>query len=106
MLELRGVPMRADKLVDSYLRRTSLAREAAVQDGQFSMQIKWLRDVLHMLDIAMEDEGVPPETRERVLRVALYGSLENPMDALDRERATAARIEQMKSIVPRHWPLG
>lgn len=71
-------PTRADEIVNGYLRRSASSEEAYHRDAQYHMQIKWLRQALLVLDLTMDDEGVPEETRIRVLRAVLYGTAEDP----------------------------
>jgi hypothetical protein len=53
---------------------------AARTDPQYNAQWKWLMRMLETADMAMEDEGIPRESRERVIRTILYGA-PDPVEA-------------------------
>jgi hypothetical protein len=72
----------------SYLSRSG-GREMFAKDPAYRMHMQVMRDWLHQLGIVLEDEGVPDELAERIIRGVLYGS-PNVADAeqrlLDREK--------------------
>jgi hypothetical protein len=49
-------------------------RRAYLEDPQHHWQMTWLRRMLDVIDMAMEDEGVDERSRERVIRTVLYGA--------------------------------
>jgi len=59
---------------ERYQRRMSGAGKAASTDPMYQFQTTWLRSMLDLADMVMEDEGVPPDVRRRVVRGVLYGS--------------------------------
>lgn len=65
-----------DEIVHRYLSRMPGAREAYHHDPAYHSQIKFMRSVFIGVDMAMEDEGVPVETRRRVLRSVMFGAPE------------------------------
>ena len=69
-------------LVESYQQRTGQPRDRH-RDAAYSYQWAVLRDMLARLEVILDDEGVPRETAERVLRCLLYGS-PSVVDADDR----------------------
>ncbi|MEK6443596.1 hypothetical protein [Pseudonocardia sp. T1-2H] len=91
---------RVKEIVDGYLRRYPGARQANHEDAEFAMTTKLLFRILSMVDIAMDDEGVPAETRDRVLRMAMYGSVEDPV-AADRRRALREERVQLLATTTR-----
>lgn len=66
--------LRAVDVLDGYLRRFPNASEAYQGDARFHLEITHIKRILMLVDMAMEDELVPEETRLRVLRTALYGT--------------------------------
>ncbi len=98
--------MRTDDLLDSYLKRVPGSRDAINLDPQFSMQTKWLRRALRLLDIAMEDEGVPEHVRGRVLRVVCYGTAEDVADAQLRISTTSGVTPDSLDAPQRSTPPG
>jgi hypothetical protein len=87
--------MDTDDLIDEFLRDPN-AREMYEREPQFSMQVKWLKQMLHLFDAALDTEGIPPWMRNRVLRVVLRGSVEDPADARHRMLMTMARIQETR----------
>lgn len=74
----------ASRLPEDYQRRTGVPRDLAL-DGHYAYQWAVLRDLLSRLEVILDDEGIPRETAERVLRCLLYGS-PSPADAEQRMR--------------------
>lgn len=94
--------MTVDEIVDKYVRRMFGAGDAYRNDPLYHAQVKWLRRMLCVVDMAMDDEGVASDVRERVLRVTLYGSAGHPDEALDRVAERAQLAERMSREVK--WP--
>lgn len=83
----------ADSMFNSYMRRTGQLPIDGVQQFQHT----FLRDTLRRLEVAMQDEQVPPETITRVMRAVLYGApgeAEAEMRVKQQERLTKATMEQ------------
>lgn len=93
-------PKTAQYVVNDWLRRYPGADEAALTDGMYRWQLNILRSVLSLTDMALEDEGVPAEVRERVLRACMLGSAPQPVEAQERRRAEMERLEQLRTPPP------
>ncbi len=87
----RRTPVDVDGLIGRHLRRDRLAVRAYTGDALYSAQMRWLRAALILVDGVMDDEGIPAEVRERVVRCVLYGS-PDPADAVLRMDAAAATV--------------
>jgi hypothetical protein len=68
--------------VRSYFARSGRPHDQAL-DGYYRFEMALLRDMLDRLEIILDDEGVPRETAERVIRCMLYGA---PSPAAAEER--------------------
>lgn len=86
----------ADDVLSAYFERYGVAEKAYQLDPWTHAHIKWLNRTIAMMDIAMDDEGIPEETRRRVLRTVVYGSADDPQVALDR---MADQEEKIKSLM-------
>ncbi|WP_218976710.1 hypothetical protein [Kitasatospora sp. GP30] len=75
------------------------AEKAAAFDPIHHHLTHWLDQMLHLVDVVLEDEGVTTETRQRVVRGILYGS-PNPADAEMR----AAQRDQLADILEARPP--
>ncbi|HET9893678.1 MAG TPA: hypothetical protein VFQ44_01845 [Streptosporangiaceae bacterium] len=73
------MPERAQHLIDDYLARTGLPRDTTL-DAAYQLQWHYLRDMLHRLEVIMDDEQIPASTAGRIIRCLLYGS-PHPADA-------------------------
>jgi hypothetical protein len=91
---------RVEEIVRGYLGRMPAAAEAHELDAQYRLQMDMLRRILGMVDIALDDEGIPRETRDRVLRAALYGSVDDPGAAMRRQE----EIARLRAELAR-WPV-
>lgn len=60
--------------VDRYMRRIPGADSARALDPIYSAQFTFMERVLQIVDMAMEDEGVPERSRERVIRTVVCGA--------------------------------
>jgi hypothetical protein len=78
---------------ERYRCRMAGAGKASATDPMYQFQTTWLRSMLDLADMVMEDEGVPSEVRRKVVRGVLYGS-PNVADA-------ELRVEQ-REVTVRH----
>lgn len=65
-----------DGIVEQYLNQDPERRKAYALDPQTHHQTNLLRRTLEATERAMENEGIPAETRARVLRSVVYGDAE------------------------------
>ena len=102
----------ARHLTEQYLRRTRQPGDNAL-DAPWQFQHAVLRDMLTRLEVILEDEGVAPETIERVIRCMLYGapspSRRGTADAADPGNDQAGRAHPAAVAVAadqnrRRWP--
>jgi hypothetical protein len=94
-----GTVSDARHLIEGYFRRTGQPRDSAL-DGVYMYEMTVLREMLHRLEAILEDEGVPQETAERVIRCMIYGA-PSPAGAELRMR----QQEQMTEMLSRRPPL-
>lgn len=68
------------------------AHEAWLNDPTHHYLVTWMDTMLTAVDMVMEDEGIAPEVRERIIRTVVYGG-PNPADAEQRiaQQREAAR---------------
>jgi hypothetical protein len=85
-------------LVESYLARTGQPRDGH-RDAHYAYQWTVLRDMLARLEVILDDEDVPRETAERVMRCLLYGA-PSAADAEQRMRQQDELIELMARVPP------
>lgn len=64
----------AEQLTQLHFQRLGLPNEALLNDPTYRAQMEWLRDMVRRLGIVLEDEGIPDETAERIVRGVLYGA--------------------------------
>jgi hypothetical protein len=84
--------------VDRYARRMGITqRTTEAQDPIYHFQWEHLRRVLETADMAMEDEGIPEESRSRVIRTILYGSPDEA-DAIRRIAEWDQQIEALRTM--------
>ena len=79
-----------DDAISRYEQRRPKAAAAYDLDPTHHALAKWMESVLHLVDMVLEDEDVPVDTRRNVARCILYGS-PNPADA-------ELRMEQQEQI--------
>jgi hypothetical protein len=72
----------AHAIVADYFRRRNVPPDSQL-DGLYQYEMTILRDMLDRLEVILDDEGVPPEVAQRVIRCMLYGS---PSPAAAEER--------------------
>lgn len=82
-----------------YEERMPGTARARNHDPHFNYQTTWLRHMLSLADVVMEDGGVPVEVRERVVRCLLYGS-PNPAEAELRMEQQELLTEALKMQPP------
>jgi hypothetical protein len=63
----------AGQIIEDYFQRKGQPRDSAL-DAAYQFEMTMLRDMLSRLEVILDDEGVGPDTRERVIRCMLYGS--------------------------------
>ncbi|MFJ6730012.1 hypothetical protein ACIQPQ_34445 [Streptomyces sp. NPDC091281] len=85
-----------DRTLDAYLRSRGLAGAAYHQDPSYRAHVEWLRGVLAALHTAMEDEGVHPAARDRIVHRVLYEAGPGEQDAAAR---LAERERRLASIL-------
>jgi hypothetical protein len=83
----------ATEAVRRYLGRTGAPRDTGL-DAAYQYEWTVLRDMLSRLEVILEDEGVPRETAERVIRCVLYGS-PSPGAAEERMRCEAEVVKML-----------
>jgi hypothetical protein len=82
-----------------YLHRTD--SHSAIEDPLYSAQWHWMKHILDIADMAMEDGGISERSRSRVVRTILYGA----PDEADAELRTAERQKQVKWLTENPAPL-
>lgn len=82
-----------EDVIRRYEERMPGASRARHLDPLYHHQVAWMRSMLRLADIAMEDEGMPSETRARVIRTVVYGG-PNPEDS-------ELRVELNEELVKR-----
>jgi hypothetical protein len=84
-----------DAVVHRYRARVDDDR-AARTDPQYNAQWRWMVRMLETADMAMEDEGIDPRSRERVIRTILYGA-PDPAEADRRIDEHLRLVEEMRT---------
>jgi len=72
----------AHQIVTDYFRRRNVPADSGL-DGLYQYEMTLLRDMLDRLEVILDDEGVPRDIAQRVIRCMLYGS---PSPAAAEER--------------------
>lgn len=95
-------------LIERYFERTGLPRDGA-RDAVYQWEWAILRDMLGRLEVILDDEQVPRETAERVLRCLLYGhpsAADADLRMQQDERITdLLRFRPPPPVVlPKDWP--
>ena len=83
----------AAEAVRRYLGRTGTPHTSGL-DAAYQYEWTILRDMLSRLEVILDDEGVPRETAERVIRCMLYGS-PSPGAAEERMRCEAEVVKML-----------
>jgi hypothetical protein len=90
----------AHDLIADYFKRTGQAQDSAL-DGAYRYHLGGLRDILSRLEVILDDEGVPRETAQRVMRCLLYG-VPSVADAELRMRQQEEMVRLISSTPIRH----
>jgi hypothetical protein len=88
----------ASRVIENYFRRTGQPRDSAL-DGVYMYEMTMLRELLGRLEAILEDEGVPPETAERVIRCMIYGA-PSPAGAELRMQQQERMTEMLNRLPP------
>jgi hypothetical protein len=80
-----------DEETSRFQRRMPGAGTAVRNDPVHHHLVVWMDRMLHLVDVVMEDEGIEPAVRAKVVRCVLYGS-PNVADA-------ELRMEQQQRMV-------
>lgn len=93
-----------DSLIDRWLARIPDADKAYMRDPQYHMQVRWMRRTFTALDLAMEDEGIPEQVRDRILRTLIHGAPDES-EALQRMEGLRFQAEKLAAapLVPEPW---
>jgi|HubBroStandDraft_2_1064218.scaffolds.fasta_scaffold525338_3 hypothetical protein len=89
--------MAAAEIVEHYFRR--LGRTDHL-DATWHFEVAILRDMLNRLEVVLEDEHMPPDVVERVIRCMLYGS-PSAAAAEQRKRRDDEMIDLLQRMPPR-----
>jgi len=94
-----------DQVIADYLARWPGAEFAHARDTLYRREVTLLRSALTLVDLGMEDEGIPEEVRVRVVRGALRGAIGDPAEAGERIDSRAALADAMaRGVVPSPAP--
>ncbi|MEV6449655.1 hypothetical protein [Amycolatopsis sp. NPDC051716] len=80
-----------DQVIKLHFLRLGPSKAALREDATYSAQIRFMRNMVHRLGIVLEDEGVPDETAERIVRGVLYGAPTEEAAELRMAQAANAR---------------
>ena len=92
--------MKTDEIIDSYLARNTQAGQLSITEPQFSMQLKWTRQLLRIIELVMGDEDIPEDTQARILRTAVYGTTEDSTDAQVRMSSMIDAAHKIANLKP------
>lgn len=67
--------------ISRFLKGVAGADQAMAEDPFFNVQVRVLGQMLDVMALAMEDEGVPTSVRERVVRSVLYGCMPHTLES-------------------------
>jgi hypothetical protein len=82
----------SDETLGRYLGQQPGMREAFHTDPLQHAQVEWMRQILAAAERAMADEGVPDETRRRVINRIVWGEPEGQIDMHARMRETREQV--------------
>lgn len=88
----------ASEMVGRYFQRTGQSSAGAL-DAAYQYHMTLLRDMISRLEVILDDEGVPRETAERVIRCLLYGA-PSAADAELRMRQTEEMTALLAKLPP------
>lgn len=63
----------ARNMLETYFQRTGQPHDSEL-DAAFSLERNWLRETLDRLEVVLQDEHVPSEIIQRVIRCMIYGA--------------------------------
>jgi hypothetical protein len=86
----------AHAIVTDYFRRRNIPPDSHL-DGLYQYEMTILRDTLDRLEVILDDEGIPRDTAERVIRCMLYGA-PSPAAAEERMRRENEVAEQLNRM--------
>jgi hypothetical protein len=92
--------------IDRHLRRTG--GRAYYDDALTNLTINLTRDVLTLVEAALDDEGVDPALTRAVIDRAIYGAVPLPEQVAERKRREEHLIRLVKLVPPSrgaYWPL-
>jgi hypothetical protein len=79
-----------------YVDRMPGAREASLTDPTYASQMHFIRRMLATTELALENERVPDEVRQRVIRTVLFGS-PDPEEGIRRQEQHRAMVAQLRN---------
>jgi hypothetical protein len=83
------------------LRRiTNLTGGEQLRDAAYQYQYTVLREILSVVEDVLNEEGVPREVAERIIRTVIYGGRPHRADADQRIELTAQLAEALQHRPP------
>jgi hypothetical protein len=82
--------------IDRHLRRTG--GRAYYDDALTSLTINLTRDVLTLVDAALDDEGIDPVVAGRVIDRVIYGAVPLPEHVAERKRREEHLIRLLRRV--------
>lgn len=89
-----------NEALDRFRARMPAPGAAERLDPVYHWKDQWMKRMLSMVDIAMEDEGVPDDVRRRVVRTLLFGAPDET-DATLRIEMTEQQKQDLMRMSPR-----
>jgi hypothetical protein len=96
------MPEIIDGLIAEHIDRIG-ARELYLNDPLYHSQAHWMREVLRVIEIAMEDNGIAYLHRERVLRAALHVGMPSAENAAERLHQATDPTAAGRTVLPAEW---
>ena len=93
-----------DRLVQRYLDRIPDARRLHATDATYRAHTRLLRTFMALMDIAMEDNCIPDQVRERVLREVLLGAAPDTGAAQERIDRFAEQLHTTRVVTDAEFP--
>lgn len=87
---------RVNQLINRWLTTIPDADKAYRGDAAYYAHISMMRRMLSAMDLIMEGEGVPEETRVRVIRALICGAPDET-DALTRMKEAEQLLQRLRS---------
>lgn len=88
-----------DETLHRFRTRMPTPDAAARLDPTHHWKTTWMQRMLHLVDMAMDDEGVPADVRQRVVRTLLFGSPDET-EATQRYEVDQQRIQDLMGQPP------